>query len=100
MISRYSNGSVILQFGTGDIGIYIGGKEGCGALMFKQQQPQPIRFPSDFGATRRTEAGEYPVSILFTHPDSIEMFIQSLQRAKKVLAGELVMTPEKQESEE
>lgn len=99
MIGRHKNGTLLVEFGTGDIGIYVGGEKGCGALMFQQQEPQPIAFPKDFGVSRNADSDECPVTMLFKNPASVDAFIQSLEQAKKIMAGEIVLCPGKQESE-
>ena len=94
MISFCENGSLLLKFGTGDIGIHIGGVEGCGALMFQRQEPQKVKYPKNLGSVRIAGPEEFPVSMLFTNPDSIDVFMQSLQTAKNILTGNLTLHPE------
>ena len=93
MIERYENGALLLQFGTGDIGIHIGGSEGCGALMFKGRKPTKIGVLNIGGSAKTADTRDFPVSMMFTNEDSIEAFIQSLMTAKKIMTGEIIMRP-------
>ena len=100
MISFCPNGSLLLEFGTGDIGIHIGGEEGCGALMFQRQNPQKVKFPKNLGSVKLAGPDEFPVSMLFTSSDSIDVFMQSLQTAKNILTRKIILRPEGAETEE
>ncbi|MDR0286537.1 MAG: hypothetical protein LBI03_02345 [Clostridiales bacterium] len=94
MIGKLENGAVQMQFGTGDIGIQIGGFEGCGAMLFRSQHPQKVKFPDKMGTVQSGDVREYPVSMLFTNPNSIDVFIKSLQTVKLILTGQMNLSPE------
>ena len=91
MIGRHRNGTLRLEFGTGDIGIHIGGSEGCGFLAFAGQEPRKPGMPEDWGSVKSVFPDEFPVSMAFTSVESVDVFIRTLAIAKKIMTGEIVL---------
>ncbi|MDR1705156.1 MAG: hypothetical protein LBS19_10815 [Clostridiales bacterium] len=94
MIKQHHNGSMLMKFGTGDIGITIGGDYGRGALLFSGQEPQRAPAPGDFGPVGYASTRDYPLSMIFTSAESIDHMIRSLFAAKKIMEGQVVLVPD------
>jgi hypothetical protein len=85
MIENFTNGSLLLQFGTGDISICYGGTKKEGAVMFRQQDPQEIGAQTNLEGPHSAYVGEFPLTMLFSKPESVDVLIQSLIKVKALM---------------
>ena len=86
-----SNGSIQMEFGTGDISIGVGGLKGCGMLLFEQQKPKEIGTPEIWDSVKMVSSEEFPVSMTFSCEESIDAFIQALLMAKRIMKGDVTL---------
>lgn len=77
----------ILEFGTGDILV----SEGHGiendytAVMFKNQEPKGIGVEDDTWRGKTSDELQPDVIMIFTNPNSIDVIVDKLQKAKERL---------------
>jgi hypothetical protein len=91
MIIQREDGTIMMKFGTGDIGINVGKAEDGIILLLYNQEAQDIHFPeeNDLRETKLCSLDDFPVSMYFTKIESIDVIIKSLQVAKGVMLGEI-----------
>lgn len=82
MIDFYRNE---IAFGSGDVCIFISGEEGCGRLIFRNQEPQEIgvfKDPAPNEQILQIEGGDIIMS--FSNAQSLDAVIRSLQKIKSL----------------
>jgi len=80
MINFYRNE---IEFGSGDVCIFMSGEAGRGRLVFRNQEPQPIgvfKNPAPDEEVLFIEGGDIIMS--FSNPQSVDAVIRSLQTIK------------------
>ncbi len=93
MITKHRNGSVMLKFDNGDIGMTIGGEYGLAAVMFQSQEPREAVSPPGFGPVEYASTCDFPVTMVFKNTESVDMLIQYLWAARKIVEGQIVLCP-------
>ncbi|MCL2703950.1 MAG: hypothetical protein FWE91_10135 [Defluviitaleaceae bacterium] len=93
MIKTHSNGTLLLKFGAGGIGMCMGGEEGCGVLMFYDEDPREPLGAGNHGSVGFARTCDFPVSMTFSSLESIDGLINSLETVKKVMEGRLIILP-------
>ena len=79
-----------MKFGADNIGICMGGEEGCGVMMFFEQNPE-VTGPHSYIGYARTS--DFPVSMTFSDTESLDELIRSLFVVKEVMEGRLLIHP-------
>lgn len=80
----FDRGRVRIDLGTGDVGIHFGGKRDVGVIGFVPSEARPI------GERNRVivnSAQEFPVSIYFHDPKSIDVLIARLEEVKAIMTA-------------
>lgn len=82
MINFYRNE---IEFGSGDVCIFMCGEQGRGRLVFRNQEPQPIgvfKNPEPDEEVLFIEGGDIIMS--FSNPQSVDAVIRSLLTIKSL----------------
>ena len=90
MIKKHVNGTTLMKFKSDEIGIYVGGEKGCGALYFFTHDPE-VTYLNTNDSIGYARTCDFPVSMAFSDTESIDAVIGSLQTAKKILEGKLTL---------
>ncbi len=93
MITKHRNGSLLMKFDSGDIGMTIGGEYGRAAIFFDSQAPQRSPSAPGFGPVGYAKTNDFPLSMVFESQSSIDSLIQHLWAAKKIMEGQIVLCP-------
>ena len=87
MIDFYRNE---ISFGSGDVCIYMSGEQGCGRLIFRNQEPQEIgvfKAPDPAEEMLQIDGGDIIMS--FTNAQSVDAVIRSLLTIKALAFEEV-----------
>ncbi len=91
MIKQEHN-HVILEFGTGDIGLNAGSitkdNENIGIIVFYNQEPREIGSPGDIKAGTEVDLNSFPVLMEFSKKESVDVIIKALQEVKQSMSQE------------
>lgn len=89
-IIKNDDGTVSVEFGTGDIKIGSGmmGDEERGLVTFIEQDPKPIGY-YEKQAEKQVDLSIYPIHLVFKNTDSLDVLIERLNRTRKYMTGEL-----------
>ncbi len=91
MIKQEHN-HVILEFGTGDIGLNAGSitkdNEVVGIIVFYNQEPREIGLPGDIKAGTEVDLNSFPVLMEFSKKESVDVIIKALQEVKQSMSQE------------
>lgn len=77
MIHRYEN---LIEFGNGDVHIYMGLSPDKAALVLRNGQPRPIGFPQTSKLSKSELTTQWDdMLVTFSNPESIDAVIKALQ---------------------
>ena len=91
---HYIGETLVMEFGTGDIGIAIGhidedGEGWLPAITFHNQEPKEIGTEGDLDLTKTYPVTAFPVAMTFSNIESLKSVISMLEKMKAEWENEL-----------
>ena len=81
------NEKAIMKFGTGDIGFntYVRTDTEEKGIIFYNQEPRNIGVEGDFKANTFIDKNDFPVQMIFTKIESVDVVIEALEDLKELM---------------
>ncbi|WPK12259.1 hypothetical protein R6U77_00810 [Lysinibacillus louembei] len=89
-IVKNEDGTVSIEFGTGDVNIGSGmmGDEERGLITFVGQEPKPIGHYVKH-EEKEVDLTNFPIYLVFKNTESLDVLIERLKTTRKYMTGEL-----------